>query len=44
MERRYHLHFPENVWYECPICGHRAVFRGDHFETAGDEEPAPLHP
>ena len=41
MELRYHLHMPENIWYECRICGHRAVPRGDHFETSEDEtEPS----
>jgi hypothetical protein len=44
MDQRFHLHMPEHVWYECPICGHRAVLRGDHFETAEDEEPASLRP
>jgi hypothetical protein len=43
MERRFHLHVPEHVWYECPICGHRAVQRGDHFETPEDELQTPLH-
>lgn len=37
MELRYHMHMPEHTWYECPICGHRAVPRGDHFDTPEDE-------
>ncbi len=41
MEQRFHLHVPEHVWYECPICGHRAVPRGDQFVTPEDEFDAP---
>jgi DNA-directed RNA polymerase subunit RPC12/RpoP len=37
MDRRFHLHMPEHVWYECPICGHRAVPRGRDFVTPEDE-------
>jgi hypothetical protein len=43
MEQRFHLHMPEHVWLECPICGHRAVPRGREFVTPEDEadsEPA----
>lgn len=45
MDLRYHLHLPEHVWYECPICGHRAVPRGSAFVTPEDETEAqsPLH-
>lgn len=43
MELRYHLHLPEHVWYECPICGHRAFPRGDSFVTPEEEAQPPLH-
>ncbi len=45
MEQRYNLHMPEHVWFECPICGHRAVPRGESYVTPEDEAeaPPPLH-
>lgn len=45
MERRFHLHMPEHVWYECSICGHRAVPRGSWVVTSEDEldDQPPLH-
>lgn len=47
MDRRFNLHMPEHVWYECPICGHRAIpregrSRESEFDTPEDEAP-PLH-
>jgi hypothetical protein len=46
MEQRYNLHMPEHIWYECPICGHRAVQRGDAYVTPEDETEihSPLQP
>ncbi len=45
MERRFNLHMPEHVWYECPICGHRAIPWGESYVTPEDdtEAPPPLH-
>lgn len=37
MDRRFNLHMPEYVWYECPICGHRAIPREGRFDTPEDE-------
>lgn len=42
MDLRYFLHMPDYVWYECPICGHRAIPRGARFETPDDELRQPL--
>jgi hypothetical protein len=42
MELRYHLHLLEHVWYECPICGHRAIPRDGRFDTPEDEAQSPL--
>jgi hypothetical protein len=46
MEQRYHLHHPEIIWYECPICGHRAIPQGNALVTPEEELDASerLHP
>jgi hypothetical protein len=44
MDRRFDLHMPEHVWYECPICGHRAVPRGRDFVTPDDDAESRAFP